>query len=123
MLEVIGFAVFFITMLVEGLDRGLNTLGWLMDEKKRKLLLYTSSILLGLLLSLGIPELSQEVFQDFHGLGNTLIGRLIVGISLGMGSKTIYYLIDWIKLRRQVSRTEVIEKSVNLIASSEKEGT
>jgi hypothetical protein len=107
MSEVIAAITFAITMVIDGLTRGLDSMEWVTDTKRRKLLLFTVSLLLGILISVGVPGLATEIFRDFYGLGGSLISQIIVGIALGLGSKATYYLIDWIRLKRQQTRLEV----------------
>lgn len=113
--EVILWLSFFITMFVDGLNRTLTAYGWITDSNKRKIILFSASLLIGVLLSVGFPVLARNVFQDFYGVGDTLAGQVILGIALGFGSKAVYYLVDWVKLRRQSAKIELLNKGRDII--------
>lgn len=113
--EVILWLAVFITMFVEGVNRTLTAYNWVTDANKRKTVLFAVSLLTGILISVGFPILSRNVFRDFYGIGDTLAGQIILGVALSFGSKATYYLIDWVKLRRQSIKVELLSKGRDMI--------
>lgn len=110
----ITYLLAFITMMVDGLNRILSFFN--LPSDRRKTVLYLASILLGVGLSLLFPQLAANTLSGLFGVGNSIVGQVIFGFALGLGSKAVYYLLDWVKLHRQSIKTSLIAAASRTIA-------
>ena len=93
-----------IMFLVEGFSRTLKS--WdIIPDRYFKITMYMISLLLGLATPLVVPDLLKEpdILSIVNGLPHAM-QVILVGITLGLGSKGVYYLFDVVGgLRKSIS--------------------